>query len=142
MSSGGILQLHILILDSMQARKVLCVAFAAFLVIGLLASAQVHNSSSEVGDVTDGHNCSHTWFFWNKTSQECECGPTLGRRIKCNQAKKEVRLFLISCMTYDNTTSSIAIGYCPYSHLHRLGFESSYTLLPHSLSQLNEAVCG
>ncbi len=84
----------------MEASKVLCVLSIAHLPIGLLASAQVHYGSREVGSVNDKHNCSFTWCFWNETFEECECGPADGGWIKCNQAKRVVQLYIIICV-YD-----------------------------------------
>ncbi len=128
----------------MEGSKALCVVSVALLTISLLASAQVNNGSSEAGSATGEHFCSYTWFFWNKSSQECECGFRATKGITCNQVKKEVQLHPRVCMTYNNTTRSTAAGYCPYSGLHKLhvGLESNYVLLPQNISQLNGAVCG
>ncbi len=134
---------------------------ALSLTVGLLLSLKsVQVSCSKgAGNLTlqweeaDELQCHYPWFFENKTSQRCECGPILGPQpngvpIRCNQETKKVWLNLLYCMTYDNVTGITLVGHCPFSGLYKTGavmdtdLAGGYALLPHNLTKLNEEVCG
>ncbi len=131
------------------------------LTVGLLLSLRSVQvaCSKEAGNIAvqleeaDELHCPYPWFFENKTSKRCECGPSLGHQlegviIRCNQETKKVWLNLLYCMTYDNVTGITLAGRCPFSGLYKTGALTDsdlivdYALLPDNLTKLNEEVCG
>ncbi len=101
----------------------------------------------------DQLQCPYPWFFENKTSKSCECGPSLGPQpdgdiIRCTQETKKVWLNIKYCMTYDNVTGITLVGACPFSGLYKTGalthsdLAGGYALLPDNITKLNEEVCG
>ena len=84
-------------------------------------------------------SCMNTWFFPAPNNDSiCECGSTLGNKVRCNNATKEVDILDCYCMTYSEENHSAVFGHCLYGCSH----ESSYYPLPSNMSQLNEKVCG
>ncbi len=73
-----------------------------------------------------------TWFFWNQTSRECECGPRTAAGVLCSQAKKRVSVRWFHCMTYDIQTDSTVTALCPFSDL-----EAEETFVPISVVLVN-----
>ena len=90
-------------------------------------------------DMDSNTSCVNTWFFPAPNNDSiCECGSTLGNKVRCNNETKEVDIIDCSCMTYSEENHSAAFGYCLYDCSH----ESQYHPLPSNISQLNEKVCG
>ena len=84
-------------------------------------------------------SCVNTWFFPAPNNDSiCECGNTLGNKVRCNNATKEVEILDCYCMTYSEENRSPVFGQCLYGCSHK----SSYHPLPSNISQLNEKVCG
>ncbi len=124
----------------------------------ILRSVQVA-CSKEAGNIAvqleeaDQLQCPYPWFFENKTSKRCECGPSLGPQsdgdiIRCSRETKKVWMNLLYCMTYDNVTGITLVGECPFSGLYKTGalkdsdLVGGYALLPHNVKTLNKEVCG
>ncbi len=80
-----------------------------------------------------------TWFFWNQTSRECECGPGTAAGVLCSQANKSILIHQFHCMTYDNQTDSTVAAYCPFSDLEA---EERFVPMPKNKSELNKVTCG
>ncbi len=106
-------------------------------IVGLHFSGSDVQPTKSSSHVLDQH-CP-TWFFWNQTSRECECGPDIGYVVLCSQPKKSVLIKRFHCMTYDNQTDSTVAALCPFSDLEA---EEKYISLPEDKSELNEAMCG
>ena len=81
-----------------------------------------------------------TWFYFNNTSQQCECGKSWGG-IQCNQQEKKVEIELGNCVTYAGQEGLYYVGGCPYipttNNTNRMLSE-----LPRNHSLLNDALCG
>ncbi len=90
-------------------------------------------------EVDSNTSCVNTWFFPAPDDDHtCECGSSLGNKVKCDNATKEVDILDCYCMTYSEDDHSTVIGQCLYGCSHK----SSYYSLPSNISQLNEQVCG
>ena len=90
-------------------------------------------------DMDSNTSCVNTWFFPAPNDDSiCECGSTLGNKVKCNNETKEVDILDCYCMTYSEENHSQVVGQCLYGCSH----ESQYHSLPSNISQLNEKVCG
>ena len=86
------------------------------------------------------HKCP-TWFIPSSNNTGCECGADLSG-IKCKRNSKEVWLYVLACMTYDNATKNTLVGRCPFSDLQKPSLENDYVLVPNDTSELNEFMCG
>lgn len=84
-----------------------------------------------------------TWFAFNNSTKQCECGNELGGVVHCDQGRELVYIIDCYCMTYDNQLG-IIVGSCSTNCIVSPSNTSfgSYTLLPSNISQLNEAMCG
>ena len=81
----------------------------SFIVVVIVLSVTVVN---EKGLALGDDGCP-PWMYRHGSS--CECGVTLGQKVKCNITNAELQLQYCLCMTYDNNTSKTIVGYCPYS---------------------------
>ena len=89
------------------------------------------------------HECP-TWFV-PSSNKQCKCGTgLLGGSLKCDQASKQVWLYVIFCMTYENenATKSTVVAECPFRDSQRPSSQSNFVLLPNDTSKLNEFMCG
>ena len=81
-----------------------------------------------------------TWFYFNNTSQQCECGKIFGG-IQCNQQEKKVEIEVGTCVTYAGQEGLYYFGRCPYipttNNTNRI-----LSKLPSNHSLLNDAMCG
>ncbi len=90
-------------------------------------------------EVDSNTSCENTWFFPAPDDDHtCECGSTVGSKVRCDNATKEVDILDCYCMTYSEDDHSTVLGQCVYGCSHK----SSYHSLPSNISQLNEEVCG
>ncbi len=107
------------------------------------SSIHPSNSSSEASPLAfpaagQHHQCP-TWFFWNKTTHQCQCGPSSNGAV-CYQTKNHTLLRWMFCMTYDSATESTMAGMCPFGSLQPK--HHSHVHLPENRSQLNDIMCG
>ena len=82
------------------------------------------------------------WFFYNATTKTCECysSPSTDNIVKCT--KKEALLKLGYCMTYEEE-SGFSFGLCDNIKVERLNTtKDNYIILPSSVSDLNDYMCG
>ena len=81
-----------------------------------------------------------TYFYFNITTQQCECGKSLGK-VKCNQKEKKVEIEDGKCLTYGGQEGLYYFGGCPYiptkNNTNRM-----FSELPRNHSLLNDAICG
>ncbi len=90
-------------------------------------------------EVDRNTSCENTWFFPAPDDDHtCECGSTVGNKVRCNNATKKVDILDCYCMTYSEDDHSTVLGQCAYGCSQK----SSYYSLPSNISQLNEEVCG
>ncbi len=87
----------------------------------------------------DRHEQCPTWFFWNKTTNQCECYSGFNSGVRCNQDSNRTWLRWMFCVTYDNKTATTVAAMCPFSSLEPE--PHCYMLLPENRSQLNDAMC-
>ena len=76
-----------------------------------------------------------TWFVPSSNNTGCECGADL-TGIKCKRNSKEVWLYVLACMTYDNATKNTLVGRCPFSDLQKPSLENDYVLVVVSSSSM------
>ena len=79
-----------------------------------------------------------TWFKETDTGS-CECGPDLGGVIKCDRYTGEVSIILAYCMTYDNSSGELLVGYTNYGYIG--GRDRAYNPLPKNATLLNDVMC-
>ena len=81
-----------------------------------------------------------TWFYFNNTSQQCECGKILGG-IQCNQQERKVEIEVGTCVTYAGQEGLYYFGGCPFIPT-RNNTNRMLSELPRNHSLLNDAICG
>ncbi len=129
----------------MAALKGLCLMSAILLAISTATTTKISDNWSKLESFIHkpGRNdcVKHTWFFWNNASSMCECGPPfLG--LTCNRESWEVRVKVIKCITYDNSTGDTTVGDCPFGAFSESRVEHRSAHLPKLRDDLNDAVCG
>ena len=100
-------------------------------------------SSEEVTSLSpNGIECP-TWFAFNNSTNQCECGDELGGVLHCDRRRGLVYVIDCYCMTYDSELGTI-VGSCSTNCISQLSNTSfgSYIPLPFNTSLLNEAMCG
>ncbi len=130
----------------MISLKSICLLSAVLLAASAATTTQISSNWSKHGSFIqrpDENDCvKYTWFFWNKNSSKCECGPAFGGQIQCNRELQEVWMRVFSCMTYDNSTRSTTAAFCPFGVFHEMKLEDHFVHLPKLRHELNDAVCG
>ena len=114
------------------------------LLVALLTGCKGNVTTSQLEIYRDSQfkkNQCPTWFIPSTNNTKCECGADHWR-IKCNQNSKQVWLYVLACMTYDNESKNTLVGECPFSDLHKPSLQNDYVLLPNDTSELNEFMCG
>ena len=81
-----------------------------------------------------------TWY--TNITGHCECGATIGERIKCHTDEERVDIRAGYCMTFDYKMKSALSGSCPYGYIHSNMTNRVYAALPKDPTQLNETTCG
>ena len=120
--------------------KVKCSPIIPGLLLAALLTGCESNVTTTQLETYRGSECP-TWFIPSSNNTECECGYDFNF-IKCTQSSKQVWLYVILCMTYDNATKNTLVSQCPFSDLRMPNSQSSYVLLPNETSELNDFMCG
>ena len=81
-----------------------------------------------------------TWFYFNNTSQQCECGKHV-RGIQCNQQEEKVEIRHGHCMMYTGQNDLYYAGLCPFVPTQNNTSRMS-SVLPSDPDLLNDAMCG
>ena len=81
-----------------------------------------------------------TWFYFNNTSQQCECGKT-SEGIQCNQQEKKVEIEVGACVTYTGQEGLFYFGGCPFVPTKN-NTSRTFSVLPTDPDLLNDAMCG
>ena len=108
-----------------------------FMIVTLLAAVAVGNSNEEFTETCP--------LWMTQQDRECLCREfSFTEAVFCDPATRTTYVAAGTCVTYDNTSEAIAIGYCPYD---RTGKDSNYvklffTSLPENESELNDVMCG
>ena len=84
------------------------------------------------------------WFFFNATSNQCECfsSPNTDRFIKCTEHGALLKFGY--CMTYKEG-EGFFVGLCNYfkaSIFQNVSTKDNYIVLPDNTSELNDFMCG
>ena len=93
-----------------------------------------------ISSVAASNTSCPTWFYFNSTSQQCECGKNFGG-IQCNQKEKKVEIKYGTCVTYAGQEGLYYSGGCPYIPT-RNNTNRMFSELPRNHSLLNDAMCG
>ncbi len=72
--------------------------------------------TNQVSSETESNtSCVNTWFFPAPDDDHtCECGSTIGNKVRCDNATKKVDILDCYCMTYSEDDHSTVIGKCVY----------------------------
>lgn len=85
------------------------------------------------------------WFVVHSSSRNstCECSNTSKDIVRCNESLQESSILDCYCMTYSKSTGTV-MGACLYGciQLRSKYADPLYTLLPHTIEELNNATCG
>ena len=81
-----------------------------------------------------------TWFYFNNTTQQCECGKISGPLV-CNQQVKTVEIKHGYCVTYSGQEGLFYAGYCPFTPTKN-SINRVFSELPGDPNLLNDAMCG
>ena len=111
----------------------------------LLPLISIVSSTVVSGDSSQGE-CP-VWFKRNENGS-CECGSQLGGEIKCDPCKQVVSIIAGYCMSFDNSSQELVVGFnndrcferSKKSHLG--GFSHIYNILPTSTAELEEFCSG
>ena len=103
--------------------------------------SDVIESSSE-----DPSDCP-PWFLLSKKhpydpreSSQCLCADTLRGMVQCDDSNLTSYLFLTHCMTYDELSSEVLVGACPYSYFPPY-VQGSWIPLTSNASNVTEYLC-
>ena len=69
---------------------------------------------------------------------ECQCGEVPNQILQCN-LETNVSLLKQNCLTYNKDKHVTEVGSCIFTHIKT---DSPYTVLPRSLSELDDFLCG
>ena len=81
-----------------------------------------------------------TWFYFNDTTQQCECGNQV-RGIQCNQQEEKVEIRHGHCVMYSGQNGLYYAGLCPFVPTKNNTSRMS-SVLPTDPDLLNDAMCG
>ena len=85
------------------------------------------------------------WYLPSEASsgdpQQCYCSDVLKNIVQCEGRNQTSYLLLHYCMTYEESTSTVLVGVCPYSKVASVvrGF---WNMLPVNVSQIDACLCG
>ena len=83
-----------------------------------------------------------TWFYYNNSSHQCECGSLLLRdKFRCNQLEKRAQIANGFCATTTKQEGLYYAGHCPFGHTQN-STNRMYSELPSDPDLLNEVMCG
>ena len=82
------------------------------------------------------------WFIYNEAG--CECGSSLGGIVQCEPNSNQTLLQIDHCMTYELSTSTTVVGYCPFGGSVKQSnvVNERQIALPKNLSLVNQFMCG
>ena len=84
-----------------------------------------------------------TWFYYNNSSHQCECGSLQGDKFRCNQLEKRAQIANGVCATSTEQEGLYYAGICPFmSSLTENSTNRKYSELPSDPDRLNEVMCG
>ena len=82
-----------------------------------------------------------TWYFYNNTTHQCECGSQIKGRVHCNQMEEMAQIIGGLCATSTEQEGLYYAGHCPFS-LTENNTNRMYSELPSDPDLLNEVMCG
>ena len=82
-----------------------------------------------------------TWFYYNNSSHQCECGSLLGDMFRCDQPEKRAQIANGFCATSTEQEGLYYAGHCPFGHTEN-STNRMYSELPSDPDLLNEVMCG
>ena len=82
-----------------------------------------------------------TWFYYNCSTHQCECGELISGKVNCNQQEMKVEIVEGFCATSTEQEGLYYAGYCPLSHTDN-NTNRMYSELPSDPDLLNEMMCG
>ena len=91
-----------------------------------------------VVQVSSSNTSCPTWFYYDKVTQQCKCGPTL---VECNQQERIAWTVCGYCVTYSGKEGQYYTGKCPF-RLRTNSTDRIFIELPTHPDQLNGAMCG
>ena len=84
------------------------------------------------------------WFIPDSNSTTgCKCGSTYRNIVKCDNVSQRSYLLICYAMTYDqNSQTEAVVAHSFFGCLFRTEPNSFYVSLPHTVSELNQMMCG
>ena len=82
-----------------------------------------------------------TWFYYNNTTYQCECGSRIRGYIRCDQLEMTAQIMNGFCATSTKQEGLYYAGYCPFSHTEN-NTNRMFSELPSDPDLLNEMMCG
>ena len=80
-----------------------------------------------------------TWFLFNNSTQQCECGTLKPWGIRCDQQEMKVEVASGYCVSYLH--GRYYAGGCSYAHSVN-STDRVFTVVPNEPDKLDEAMCG
>lgn len=107
-------------------------------------NSEVELATSSGDYQLDASDCP-PWFLpsystLRDSTPHCYCADTLKNIVQCNSKNSTSFIALNYCMTYDNTTSTVLVGACPYAFVPK-NIEGIWVPLPSNVSQINKLLC-
>ena len=82
-----------------------------------------------------------TWFYYNNSSHQCECGSLLKEEVDCNQLDRKAQIANGFCATSTEQEGLYYGGFCPFGHTEN-NTNRMFSELPSDPDLLNEVMCG
>ena len=98
--------------------------------------------------VVDAEVCDHIWMYYSNGT--CHCGADIRGTVRCSTDPDTVSVLAYICMTHDGK-EGVVTATCPYGFgdwysnknlTSVLTYDPNYHVLPNSITELNDAVCG
>ena len=82
-----------------------------------------------------------TWFYYNTTTQRCECGGFQAEWVLCDQETMTAQLNREFCVTFSGQDGLFYVSYCPLNYQFN-NTNRMFSELPTDPDQLEDMMCG
>ena len=113
-------------------------SFFSIAIATVIVTLQVVACSNQT---CSGVSCIQTWFVKREGSTSCEQGCDIKDTIRYKISTDDVLLISSCCMTFDEKDNITYVGSCPSNSLDITLDNNLETVVPHNVSDLNDAMC-
>ena len=82
-----------------------------------------------------------TWFYYNSSTQRCECGGFQAEWVLCDQETMTAQINRDFCVTFSGQDGLFYVSYCPLNYQFN-NTNRMFSVLPTDPDQLEDMMCG